>query len=412
MKISQICFALAGLAIGSLSQSVIADVSHIGIEAMGFEAGELPKLNVNVVSDHNDASLLTFYIRQKYKNTVVLEKLLVDDHKENTFILHGEEKIIDPNSSLIVSEYRDGKWQQYSPVSLFDGDVNKVSANLQDNQPVAIKTMKSSDTYKQNYQAVAKENQAKPEYDYQPSTSAASNELSSPAVQVQIPLDCMINKTSTDTLWTLASNNAKAWGTNVFGAMVAIYQTNPSAFINQNIKKLKADSQLACPSAETLAQFTSPNQDKKTFDALVINSLPQSNSAQENSVDIALKEDEPQSAKNELVEASNEELTSPEEVETVIEEQLTSTECSIDKQPDDSLWSVAATYHKSWNTNIFGAMLAMYDANPNAFAQQKINFLRADAKLSCPSKDILEQYHDAQADKVKFDDLVAAHTTS
>ena len=69
MKAFQVCFALASFAVGVLSSSVNADVSHIGIEAMDFEAGELPKLNVNVVSDHNDLTLLTFYIRQKYKNT-------------------------------------------------------------------------------------------------------------------------------------------------------------------------------------------------------------------------------------------------------------------------------------------------------------------------------------------------------
>ena len=89
-----------------------------------------------------------------------------------------------------------------------------------------------------------------------------------------------------------------------------------------------------------------------------------------------------------------------------------SSDISIDKQPEDSLWRVATAKHKSWHTNIFGAMLAIYEANPNAFAQQKINMLMADAKLNCPSQEILDQYQDAQAAKVKFDDLVALHSGS
>ena len=176
----------------------------------------------------------------------MLEKLLVDDHRQNTFVLRGEEKIIDPDSSLIVSEYRDGKWQQYSPISLFNNDMNKISASTQVNKPVAIKTMKSSDAYKQRYQAVAKDSLAKPEYSYGRSSTTASTITKSTAYSAPATSGCMIDKTSADTLWAVASNHAKSWGTNVFGAMVAIYQTNPNAFINHNIKKLKSDSNTLC----------------------------------------------------------------------------------------------------------------------------------------------------------------------
>ncbi|WP_434939734.1 FimV/HubP family polar landmark protein [Shewanella sp. HL-SH8] len=423
MKAFQVCIALAAFAASVFTQPAVADVSHIGIEAMDFEAGELPKLNVNVVSDHNDLSLLTFYIRQKYKNTIVLEKLIVDDHKQNTFILRGEEKIIDPNSSLIVSEYRSGKWQQYSPVSLFKGDLGKQTASHQADKPVAIKTMKSSTAYKQRHQNVVAQPQAKPESRYSSSiastSSSTSNRYSSSADASQS--DCIINKSVEDTLWKLGISNAKQWGTNVFGAMIAIYETNPDAFIDHNIQKLKADSKLNCPSGEMLAQFQSPNQDKLSFDALVAGEIPK---AEHNNVNAQVEMVQSDDQQSQMVKAS--EVTAlPEAIEVIetIEDEIVSigvsdnepvadeptliSECVINKLPQDSLWSVATANHKQWNTSIFGAILAIYEVNPSAFSGQNIQQLRADATLDCPSEDILKQYQNAQADKLKFDELVA-----
>lgn len=423
MKAFQVCIALAAFAASVFTQPAVADVSHIGIEAMGFEAGELPKLNVNVVSDHNNLSLLTFYIRQKYKNTIVLEKLIVDDHKQNTFILRGEEKIIDPNSSLIVSEYRNGKWQQYSPVSLFKGGLEPQTASHQAAKPVAIKTMKSSNAYKQRHQNVATQPQVKSDSRYSPaianSSASTDNRYSSLAATSQS--DCTINKSVEDTLWKLGTSNAKQWGTNVFGAMIAIYEANPDAFVDRNIQKLMASSKLSCPSVETLAQFQSPNQDKLMFDALVAGKMPKVNhNNAEEQVEIAhSSEQQPQPVKDtevasipeaiEAIETIEDELVSLEasENEPVADALYSHSECVIDKQPEDSLWRVATANHQQWNTSIFGAILAIYEVNPSAFAGQNIQQLRADATLDCPSEDILKQYQNPQEDKLKFDELVA-----
>ncbi|UJF21996.1 hypothetical protein [Shewanella sp. OMA3-2] len=415
MKAFQVCIALAAFAASVFTQPAVADVSHIGIEAMDFEAGELPKLNVNVISDHNDLSLLTFYIRQKYKNTIVLEKLIVDDHKQNTFILRGEEKIIDPNSSLIVSEYRNGKWQQYSPVSLFKDSVGHHTASHQADKPVAIKTMKSSTAYKQRNQIVS----AKSDSRSPPSVtnSSTNNRYSSSADASQS--GCTINKSVEDTLWKLGTSHAKSWGTNVFGAMIAIYETNPDAFINHNIQKLKADSTLNCPSGETLAQFQSPNQDKLSFDALVAGNVlttnhknaadpvevVQFNHQQSQRVNI----DSEVANTTKVIETIEDNIISVEmnEHERIADEAYSASECVIDKLPEDSLWRIATANHKQWNTNIFGAILAIYEVNPKAFAAQNIQQLKADATLDCPSVEILKQYQNVQADKLKFDELVA-----
>ncbi|QIR13354.1 FimV/HubP family polar landmark protein [Shewanella aestuarii] len=465
MKAFQVCFALASFAMGALSSSVNADVSHIGIETMDFEAGELPKLNVNVVSDHNDLTLLSFYIRQKYKNTVVLEKLLVDDHKQNTFILRGQEKIIDPNSTLIVSEFREGKWQQYSPVTLFNKKFTVQNDGTQASMPVAIKTLKSSPAYKQRYQATAKEAANQPSYSSSQSyfDDKASNHPKNQTYP-QANYACAINKSSEDTLWTVASNHAKKWGTNVFGAMLAIYEANPQAFVKNNIQKLKSDSQLNCPTEDVLAQYQDANQDKAKFDAVVAGETLTSITYAEHDGLVQTDDDMTMSVESselesqvadieyveELIEDSQQQtaavtalteqqvmnevdnpINSSSEVDTAVNDNAelaihipdeaevpdvaaddiesiaySSEACEINKLPDDSLWRIAMRKHEQWQTNVFGAMLAIYDANPNAFANGQIIKLRADSNLVCPSKDILQQYDSLQADKQKFDDLV------
>lgn len=423
MKVYQVCFALAGVVLSALHFNAQADVSHIGIETMEFEAGELPRLNVNVVSNHNDLSLLTFYIRQKYQNTIVLEKLFVDDHRQNTFILRGEEKIIDPNSSLIVSEYRNGKWQQYSPVPLFTAETATLAASDRKVKPKAIKTMKSPESEKSSYQITrtdsASATATKPKKVSQPVVAASSESA--------LGETCVVSRIAEDTLWKISSNYAKQWGTNVFGGMLALYDANPDAFVNGDIQKLKADTVLTCPSAEVVAKYQDINQDKATFDAIRLGQPVRVASA----VELALKEDEEafiaDAKTQDAIDAETTDdtynshtLTTEEVAPEPSKVQDDNTEvllaeadnCMIDKSPEDSLWRIATREHKQWGTNIFGAMLAIFDANPNGFVQQKIHLMRSDAQLQCPSSEILSQYHDSQTDKEKFDELMATHKAS
>lgn len=76
-------------------------------------------------------------------------------------------------------------------------------------------------------------------------------------------------------------------------------------------------------------------------------------------------------------------------------------ECRLDYR-DETLWRLANRYAGDWQLSVYGAMLAIHDANPGAFSKNRINFLRKDAILTCPSSEILARYPDAKAAKVSF----------
>lgn len=78
-------------------------------------------------------------------------------------------------------------------------------------------------------------------------------------------------------------------------------------------------------------------------------------------------------------------------------------ECLLNYDSSETLWRVANRYANEWNVSVYGAMLAIYDANPKAFAKNKISALRGDAALYCPSTDLLAQYPDAKEAKAIFE---------
>lgn len=78
-------------------------------------------------------------------------------------------------------------------------------------------------------------------------------------------------------------------------------------------------------------------------------------------------------------------------------------ECLLNYDSSETLWRVANRYANEWNVSVYGAMLAIYDANPKAFAKNKISALRGDAALYCPSTDLLAQYPDAEEAKAIFE---------
>jgi len=250
MKGFKVCAILVLLAVDSMS-AVIADVSHISIDTTPFERGQLPQLSVNIITEHHNLSRLTFYLRQIYQDNIVLEKLDVERHNNDVFVLSGKEVIRDPDAALIVSEYRNAKWLQYSPVSLFMPAVDQP-----EHQPVGIKTMKS---------ATAVLSTAIPL-----TTSRKVITAQAPVASTQKPLDhCPITQLADDTLWNIAVRYRTQWDSNIYGAMLALYQTNPSAFYQGKISLLKVGSSLRCPSVALISQFQNVVVDRVTFDNLV-----------------------------------------------------------------------------------------------------------------------------------------------
>ncbi|WP_137224744.1 FimV/HubP family polar landmark protein [Shewanella sp. MEBiC00475] len=398
MKSFKVLAILALLAVDSISM-VIAQVSHISIDTIPFESGQSPRLTVNIITDQHDLSRLTFYLRQIYQDNIVLEKLEVEQRDGDVFVLSGTEKIRDKDAALIVSEYRNAKWLQYSPVPLFTHPMTQSQ-----HQPVAIKTMKSA--------------------------SALSTSISTPISRKASAIpqltttqknlnDCNINQLPNDTLWKIAVRYRKQWNSNIYGAMLALYQTNPSAFYQNKISFLELGSSLRCPSMATISRYQNVAVDKITFENLVasqrgepqvvstqtplINApvpaiLPVSNNGSMNDMDSKKSES------NELLAAIHETKMSPQPVpikniaktsipikidtQTYGQDKI----CLIDKSPQDTLWRVADRYYQQWKISRYGAMLAIYDANPNAFVNNKIYLLMSDSRLKCPSNQILMQY--------------------
>lgn len=77
--------------------------------------------------------------------------------------------------------------------------------------------------------------------------------------------------------------------------------------------------------------------------------------------------------------------------------------CQLTYLAGETLWRIANRYAKDWGVSVYGAMLAIYEANPVAFSKNRINALKSNAVLSCPSKMILDQHSDAKEARAVFE---------
>ena len=75
---------------------------------------------------------------------------------------------------------------------------------------------------------------------------------------------------------------------------------------------------------------------------------------------------------------------------------LTEADCSLDWLSEQTLWSIALQYSKQWKMTTQGGVVAIYEANPQAFNSKNISSLKAYAQLYCPSNAIKDKYRDSQ----------------
>lgn len=411
MKGVKMLAIMALLAVGYIPAAT-AEVSHISIDTAAFEQGQLPTLTVNVVTEHHDLSRLTFYLRQIYQDNIVLEKLDVQRQGDDVFVLTGKEQLRDPDSALIVSEFRNAKWQQYSPVPLFN---QAVLAST--HQPVAIKKMKLP-TSSIAAQQVTDSSVSAPQVTEINRVVASTPVL---AATQELLEGCNILKQPNDSLWKIAVRYRKQWGSNIYGAMLALYEANPQAFYQNKISLLQLDSSLRCPPANILVKYQNVDVDRVTFDDLVTYQQTHT-SAIVQAPKLAVPKIVPQITPAKAVVSSvdhtqiDTEITTKNSINvTDVAEVVANTakvevldnqnaqQCSIDKRQDDNLWRVAVRNHQQLNTNVYGAMLAIYHANPNAFFKQKIYLLMADSRLVCPSNKVLQQYQNADKDRLTYE---------
>ncbi|QBG37360.1 FimV/HubP family polar landmark protein [Litorilituus sediminis] len=80
---------------------------------------------------------------------------------------------------------------------------------------------------------------------------------------------CLLTrKNNNETLWSIASRYKLEWSTDVYSAMIAIYQSNLAQFNNQHISQLKSGALLVCPNPQSLAKLGGKKQMQQKFNAL------------------------------------------------------------------------------------------------------------------------------------------------
>jgi FimV-like protein len=238
--------------------ATLAQVVHVSINSRQFELNKQPRLKVNVVAQNDDVSRLGFYIRQLDNGNVEQQKLTVNRINRFLFQLSGTDVVSDPNAQLMITQDTAAGVATLAVMAIFDAPYSVNSAILvsnvdnQQTSPVANTPVMSASKTRQVDNSLAQE-----------SSLPASSRVKS-AQQVR----CLIERDNSDTLWRIANRYKEQWHTSVYGAMLAIFETNLQAFSKQKIHLLVKDVQLNCPSTAILAEYNNKVFDKKVFEMI------------------------------------------------------------------------------------------------------------------------------------------------
>ncbi|WP_076412185.1 hypothetical protein [Shewanella sp. UCD-KL12] len=79
--------------------------------------------------------------------------------------------------------------------------------------------------------------------------------------------------------------------------------------------------------------------------------------------------------------------------------------CTLNYTSDMTLWRIGTQQSKAWGISTYGAILAIFEANKKAFLKGRIDSLRADVPLLCPSLALRDKYADSKVAKAAFEAL-------
>ncbi|MBO2559473.1 hypothetical protein I6M33_02420 [Shewanella algae] len=281
-----------------------AETAHVSINQRMFELGHLPLIKVNVVADSEDMTRLEFIVRQQG----AAEKLMVQPINRYMVLLLGIDEVTDKQAELLVREYRINRWHELKRLPLFDTSVpvalrsnrarvfaeqmpteslqvavstqaienkaieNKtIEARAAPATAVSSKVVQSSAVQAQRVKEVAGQPLSEPQSLGVPSASQA---VAAPGRQVKaLPIasrepGCMLDFDGTETLWRVASRYAENSHTHVYGAMLAIFDANPKAFSRGDIRNLRSDAKLHCPSSSLLESYGDKTAAKEKFEQM------------------------------------------------------------------------------------------------------------------------------------------------
>lgn len=332
----------------------MAQVSHVSVNSRMFELGGYPKLRVNVIADNQDMSRLEFVVQQAGGE----EKLMVEELNRFLVLLTGVEDVKDDKAKLLVREYRLDRWYEVKSINLF-GEAKPTSAAL--------------------------------------SMSAASGSKNTTTALVQKRAD----KVNVQPV-KVAAESTSVVGAKTATAVIAAANTHVDAHVNTHV-----NTKPTVPAAEVVTGFKFPEAaDEQNTQVAEVKAVAK------NSEPVAVKATSAETMKpepvisevvvTEAVKTTNSELK-VNAAETSPTASQTPEHCQLTYLAGETLWRIANRYANDWDVSVYGAMLAIYEANPAAFSKNKINALKSNAALSCPSKMILAQYANAKEAQAMFE---------
>nr|WP_320125150.1 FimV/HubP family polar landmark protein [uncultured Shewanella sp.] len=331
----------------------MAQVSHVSVNSRMFELGGYPKLRVNVIADNQDMSRLEFVVQQAGGE----EKLMVEELNRFLVLLTGVEDVKDDKAKLLVREYRLDRWYEVKSINLF-GETKLTSAAL--------------------------------------SMSAASGSKNTTTALVQKRADKV----------NVQPVKVAAESTSVVGAKTATVITAANIHVDTHVNT-HVNTKPTVPAAEVVTGFKFPEAaDEQNTQVAEVKA------AAKNSEPVAVKATSaetmmPEPIMSEVVATETAKTTNSELKANVAETSPTASQtpehCQLTYLAGETLWRIANRYANDWDVSVYGAMLAIYEANPAAFSKNKINALKSNAALSCPSKMILAQHANAKEAQAMFE---------
>lgn len=331
----------------------MAQVSHVSVNSRMFELGGYPKLRVNVIADNQDMSRLEFVVQQAGGE----EKLMVEELNRFLVLLTGVEDVKDDKAKLLVREYRLDRWYEVKSINLF-GETKLTSAAL--------------------------------------SMSAASGSKNTTTALVQKRADKV----------NVQPVKVAAESTSVVGAKTATVITAANIHVDTHVNT-HVNTKPTVPAAEVVTGFKFPEAaDEQNTQVAEVKAVAK------NSEPVAVKATSAETMKpepvisevvvTEAVKTTNSELK-VNAAETSSTASQTPEHCQLTYLAGETLWRIANRYANDWDVSVYGAMLAIYEANPAAFSKNKINALKSNAALSCPSQMILAQHANAKEAQAMFE---------
>ncbi|WP_413494224.1 FimV/HubP family polar landmark protein [Shewanella baltica] len=352
--------SLGLLALVCSAQSM-AQVSHVSVNSRMFELGGYPKLRVNVIADNQDMSRLEFVVQQAGGE----EKLMVEALNRFLVLLTGVEDVKDDKAKLLVREYRLGRWYEVKSINLF-GEAKPTSATL---------TAKAASGSKNTTTALVQK---------------SADKVNAQSVKVAAESTRVLEAKAATAVIAAANTHVDTKPTVPVAEIVTDFKF-PEAANEQNTQV--AEVKPVVKISEPIAAKTTPVETVMS-EPVAVKTTPAETVVPETVMSEVVA--------TEIAKTTNSELKAN-ATETSPTASQTPEHCQLTYLAGETLWRIANRYANDWDVSVYGAMLAIYEANPAAFSKNKINALKSNAALSCPSKMILAQHSNAKEAQAMFE---------